>query len=122
MRGLHRFASDAAVVAAAVHALRLFVQGRSWGPRTLAWVSGLILLFVIFVCGWTGYVMVWDIQAEVLAREGARLLDVLPIFSEPISRGFVGERPIPAAFFFLNLFGKWSWSRTTRRLGAWCSG
>lgn len=104
IRGLHRFASDAAVVAAAIHALRLLIQKRSWGPRTLAWVAGLILLFLIFVCGWTGYVMVWDIQGEVLAREGARLLDAIPIFSEPISRTFVGERPIPGAFFFLNLF------------------
>jgi len=104
IRGLHRYASDAAVVAALVHALRLFAQGRSWGPRTLAWVSGLVLLFTVFICGWTGYVMVWDVQGEVLARAGARLLDVLPIFSEPISRTFVGERPIPGAFFFLNLF------------------
>jgi len=104
IRGLHRYASDAAVVAALVHALRVYAQGRSWGPRTLAWVTGLILLFVVFVSGWTGYVMVWDVQAQVLATEGARLFDVLPIFSEPISRAFVGERPIPSAFFFLNLF------------------
>lgn len=104
IRSLHRFASDAAVVAAAVHGLRLFLQGRTWGPRILAWISGLLLLGLIFVCGWTGYVMVWDIQAQVLAREGARLLDAVPLFSEPLSRGFVGERPIPAAFFFLNLF------------------
>jgi coenzyme F420-reducing hydrogenase delta subunit/Pyruvate/2-oxoacid:ferredoxin oxidoreductase delta subunit len=104
IRGLHRYASDAAVIAALVHALRVYAQGRSWGPRTLAWVTGLILLFVVFVSGWTGYVMVWDVQAQVLATEGARLFDVLPIFSEPISRAFVGERPIPGAFFFLNLF------------------
>jgi ferredoxin len=104
IRGLHRYASDAAVVAALVHALRVYAQGRSWGPRTLAWITGLILLFVVFVSGWTGYVMVWDVQGQVLATEGARLFDVLPIFSEPISRAFVGERPIPGAFFFLNLF------------------
>ncbi|HET9984284.1 MAG TPA: hydrogenase iron-sulfur subunit [Longimicrobiales bacterium] len=104
IRGLHRFASDAAVVAAAVHALRMFVQDRSWGPRALAWVSGLALVAAILVCGWTGLVMVWDTPAQVLAMEGARLLDALPIFSEPIGRAFVGERPLPSAFFFLNLF------------------
>jgi ferredoxin/coenzyme F420-reducing hydrogenase delta subunit len=104
IRGLHRFASDAVVVAAAVHAFRMYAQRRSWGPRALAWVSGLLLLAVIFVCGWTGYVMVWDVQAQLLAVEGARFLDVLPIFSEPIGRTFVGERPLPSAFFFLNLF------------------
>ena len=104
IRGLHRYASDAAVVAALVHAVRLFAQGRSWGPRTLAWVTGLMLLFVVLLSGWTGFVMVWDVQAQALAQEGARLLDALPIFSEPIGRAFVGERPLPGAFFFLNLF------------------
>jgi ferredoxin len=56
------------------------------------------------VCGWTGYVMVWDVQGQVLAVEGARLLDRLPILSEPVSRMFMGERPVPSAFFFMNLF------------------
>jgi ferredoxin/coenzyme F420-reducing hydrogenase delta subunit len=40
----------------------------------------------------------------VLAAEGARWLDALPLFSEPIGRSFVGEREVPNAFFFLNLF------------------
>ena len=104
IRGVHRFASDAAVIAVLVHALRLFGQGRSWGPRALAWLTGLSLLFLVLVCGWTGYVMVWDTQGQILAQEGARLLDLLPIFSEPISRAFVSERTLPSAFFFLNLF------------------
>jgi coenzyme F420-reducing hydrogenase delta subunit/NAD-dependent dihydropyrimidine dehydrogenase PreA subunit len=104
MRALHRYASDLAVAAAALHALRMFLQGRTHGARTLAWISGLVLLFVILVCGWTGYVMLWDLQAQVLAVEGARLLDALPIFAEPIARTFVGDRPMPSAFFFLNLF------------------
>jgi len=104
IRGLHRYASDAVVVAVAIHAFRVFAQGRTWGPRALAWITGLILLFVVFLCGWTGYVMVWDVQAQVLAEAGARLFDLVPIFAEPISRAFVGERPLPGAFFFLNLF------------------
>jgi ferredoxin/coenzyme F420-reducing hydrogenase delta subunit len=104
MRAMHRYAADLAVVAAAFHAFRMLVQGRSWGPRALAWVSGWVLLFLMFVCGWTGYVMLWDEQAQLLAVEGARLLDALPIFSEPIARTFVGDKPLPSAFFFLNLF------------------
>jgi ferredoxin len=104
IRALHRYASDAVLVATMLHLLRMFAQGRSWGPRTLAWLSGLLMLLVIFVAGWTGYVMVWDVAGLVLAREGARLLDALPLFAEPISRTFVGEQDLPGAFFFLNLF------------------
>jgi cytochrome b6 len=104
IRALHRYAADLTIVAGALHAFRMLVQGRTWGARSLAWVSGILLMILMFVCGWTGYVMLWDAHAQMLAVEGARLLDALPIFSEPISRVFVGEYPIPGAFFFLNLF------------------
>lgn len=104
VRGLHRYSSDLAVVATAVHAVRMFAQGRSWGPRVLAWTSGCVLLLLLFICGWTGYVMVWDTFGGHLAREGARMLDRLPFLSEPTSRAFTGEQPVSTVFFFLNLF------------------
>ena len=104
VRGLHRYASDAAVVATLVHAFRMFAQGRSWGARALAWVSGGLLAFLLFLCGWTGYVLVWDTFGERLAIEGARMLDALPFLSEPLSRAFTGERPVPSVFFFVTLF------------------
>lgn len=104
VRGVHRYATDLAVVATAVHAFRMFAQGRSWGARTLAWVSGGVLLLLLFICGWTGYVMVWDTFGEQLARAGARMVDSLPVLSEPTSRAFTGEQPLPTVFFFLNLF------------------
>ncbi len=104
IRTLHRYASDLFVLAAALHAARMFAQGRDWGPRTLAWVSGVLLLLLGLLCAWTGYVMAWDTFGERLAREGARLLDVLPVFSEPLSRIFAGDGAVPSAFFFVNLF------------------
>lgn len=104
IRSLHRYTSDLFIVAAALHFLRMFAQARSWGPRRLAWVSGLVLLGAGLVCAWTGFVMAWDSFGERLAREGARLLDVLPVLSEPLSRLFAGDRPLPDAFFFVNLF------------------
>ena len=104
IRTLHRYATDVFVIAALLHALRIFSQDRSWGPRTIAWMSGLFLFAAGMVLAWTGYVMVWDTFGERLAREGGRLLDVLPIFSEPLSRIFAGDGPVPSAFFFVNLF------------------
>jgi ferredoxin len=104
LRTLHRYASDLFIIAAVLHAFRIFAQDRSWGPRTLAWVSGLFLFGAGLICAWTGYVMAWDTFGERLALEGGRLLDVLPILSEPVSRIFAGDGPVPSAFFFVNLF------------------
>jgi ferredoxin len=104
VRGVHRYASDLAVLATLVHAARMFAQGRSWGPRALAWSTGVLLLLALLACGWTGFVMVWDSFGLYLAREGARMLDTLPVLSEPTGRAFTGEQPLPTAFFFLNLF------------------
>ncbi len=104
IRSFHRYASDVFVLAAVLHLLRMLAQARSWGPRTLAWVSGLMLLGAGLVCAWTGFVMAWDSFGERLAREGGRLLDVLPVLSEPLSRIFAGDGPVPGAFFFVNLF------------------
>jgi len=104
VRSLHRYASDAAVVFALIHLWRMFAQGRSWGPRALAWTSGLLALGLLFLCGLTGYVMVWDSFGQLVAQEGARLIDTLPILSEPIGRAFTGEQELSGAFFFVNLF------------------
>jgi Pyruvate/2-oxoacid:ferredoxin oxidoreductase delta subunit/coenzyme F420-reducing hydrogenase delta subunit len=104
LRSLHRYSSDLFVIAAALHAFRMLAQSRSWGPRTLAWISGLCLFALGLVCAWTGFVMAWDSFGQRLALEGARLFDALPIFSEPIRRIFAGDRPVPSAFFFVNLF------------------
>lgn len=86
IRSLHRFAADAAVVTATIHAIRMFAQRRSWGPRAMPWITGVGLVALLMVCGWTGYVMIWDTFGQVLAVEGARLLDLVPLFSEPLGR------------------------------------
>ena len=104
LRSLHRYSADLAVVAIAAHLVRKLLQGHTWGPRALAWISGVALLLLTLFCGWTGLVMVWDVQGQGIAIAGARLLDLLPIFSEPISRSFSGEVPPASSFFFMALF------------------
>jgi ferredoxin/coenzyme F420-reducing hydrogenase delta subunit len=103
-RSLHRYAADLAIVATALHVVRKLIQGQTWGPRAWAWLSGVLLLAIVFACGWTGLVLVWDTQAQQIAVHGARLFDLLPIFAEPISRTFAGHQPVGSSFFFMNLF------------------
>jgi ferredoxin len=104
IRALHRYASDVAAVAVALHVLRLLVQGKTWGPRALAWITGVLLAGMMFVSALTGFVLVWDQLGQKLAVAGAKMLRLLPLFPEPPDRSFVGDRPVPAPFFFMNLF------------------
>lgn len=104
IRSLHRYASDLAVVAVFFHILRMVIEKKTWGPRVLAWISGIILLMLLFFSGWTGYVMVWDRHGQKLAIVGAKLIDSIGILAEPISRAFNGVSPIQSSFFFMNLF------------------
>ncbi len=78
MRGVHRYASAALVVTAFLHGWRTFVEDRTHGPRTLAWVSGVAMAVVLWVTGVVGYWLVWDERARLINDAFVRLLGVLP--------------------------------------------
>lgn len=104
IRAVHRYATDIAIVATALHVLQVLVQGKVWGPRLLAWISGVVLLFAVFLSAWTGYVMIWDEHAQLLALAGARMLQVLPFLHDALAAAFNGNSTIDQSFFFMNLF------------------
>ena len=104
IRALHRYASDTTLVVIFIHFMRMFMEGKTFGPRTLSWISGFILLGFLFLSAFTGYILVWDQHALLLANAGAKLLDLIPIFNEMPSRIFSGETMLDNSFFFINLF------------------
>ncbi len=105
LRSVHRFASDATVAAVVLHMFRMFAQGKSWGPRAFSWITGVFLLLFLFISAWTGFVMVWDTQAQVVAEQGAHIVDSLGLLADPLAGSFSGVTDTPpASFFFLNLF------------------
>ena len=104
MRSLHRYASDALVAVAIVHMLREFAFDRLRGPRWFAWITGLVVLGFVYVCGITGYWMVWDRLAQYVAVTTSELLDRLPLFVEPIARNFLGDLYLSGRFFTLMVY------------------
>lgn len=104
VRAAHRFSSDGCVAFAAWHALRLTAARRFTGARWLAWVTGLFAVALLWVVGWLGYWLVWDEPARQVALGTARVLDVLPIFADPLSREFVADQTINSLLFFIVFF------------------
>jgi ferredoxin len=104
MRSIHRYASDLLMLLVLAHAGRTFLARKFADARWLAWVSGLAMLGLVWFIGWTGYWLVWDERAQLLALDTIRMLDVLPVFGEPMLRLFATDRTVPSLLFFVVFF------------------
>lgn len=104
MRSLHRYASDALVVVVVIHILREFSKDRLRGKRFFTWVSGVPLLWFIYVCGISGYWLVWDKLAQYIAIATTEWFDTLPFFAEPIANNFLNSTALGDRFFTLMVF------------------
>ena len=104
MRSLHRYASDALVLVMILHLLREYILGRYRSARWFAWVTGVILLWMIFAAGINGYWMVWDKLAQYAVVTTVEWFDWLPIFSEPLARTFITYEALNNRFFTLISF------------------
>ncbi len=104
MRSLHRYASDALVVVVFLHLMREFSLDRLRGRRFFAWLTGVPALFFIYICGITGYWLVWDRLAQYIAIATAEWLDTLPFFGQPIAANFLNATTLADRFFTLMVF------------------
>jgi coenzyme F420-reducing hydrogenase delta subunit/NAD-dependent dihydropyrimidine dehydrogenase PreA subunit len=104
IRSLHRYSSDLAMLFALLHGIQTLAQRKTSGARWIAWTSGLVLVGFFWLDGWTGYWLVWDERAQLIARSTAEFLDVIPIFPEPLMRSFLTESSLNSLFFVLIFF------------------
>ncbi len=104
IRSLHRYSSDLCLFFSVVHAVRLFFERRFTGARWLAWTTGVAMLGIVWFIGWTGYWLVWDTRAQHLAVGSAKMLDILPIFDDPMGRTFLVNETVNSLLFFVIFF------------------
>lgn len=104
MRSLHRYASDALVFVMMLHLLRELILGRYRGPRWFAWITGVLLIWLIYVAGINGYMMPWDRLAQFAIVGTVEWLDWLPVFGAPMSQSFVSQDALNNRFFTLISF------------------
>lgn len=104
IRSIHRYSSDLCLFFVLIHALRMYLERKTSGPRALAWITGLFLLGLLLFLGWTGFVLVWDAHGAAIAQSGAELIQSLPVNTQAVSRAVSGAALVGTSFFFLNLF------------------
>jgi coenzyme F420-reducing hydrogenase delta subunit/Pyruvate/2-oxoacid:ferredoxin oxidoreductase delta subunit len=104
VRSLHRYSSDATVFFGLVHAIRFFLERRFSGARWLAWVTGGLMMTILWFIGWTGYWLVWDMRAQLIAVGSSRAVDVIPVFVDPLVRSFLTDEGVNSLLFFVVFF------------------
>jgi NAD-dependent dihydropyrimidine dehydrogenase PreA subunit len=104
LRSLHRYSSDVCILFIILHAFQMLGARKFGGARWVAWLSGMLLLGLVWMDGWTGYWLVWDERARQIALGTANFLDVLPFFPEPLLRSFLTNDGLNSLFFFIVFF------------------
>ena len=104
MRSIHRYASDGAMIALLVHMVREYFNDRYRRWRWVAWVTGVALILTYWGLGVTGYWMVWDQRAQMIARLSAEFLDFIPIWGEPLTRAFISNETVTNILFIGVIF------------------
>lgn len=104
LRSLHRYASDGFVLVMMLHLVREWAYGRYHGFRLYSWITGVPLIWLVYISGIGGYWIVWDRVAQFSAVATTELLDWLPIFSEPAARNFLAPDSVNDRLFTVLIF------------------
>jgi NAD(P)H-flavin reductase/ferredoxin len=104
LRSIHRYASDGVVLTMLLHMARHWAFDRYRGFRWFSWVSGLVLLWLVYVAGINGYMLPWDRLAKFTVVATAEWLDWLPLFNGTLVRNFIFEENVNDRLFSLLSF------------------
>jgi quinol-cytochrome oxidoreductase complex cytochrome b subunit len=119
IRNMHRWASQGMVIVVFLHLVRVFYTGSYLGSRARNWVIGVVLLIVVLLSNFSGYLLPWDQLAywavtigSNIAASARELTDLLGITSLFDPGGFLkklligGEtvgQPALSRFFALHV-------------------
>lgn len=89
-RAVHRYAADGMMIFVLLHIARVWFTDRYREYRILPWVTGVILLTVLFLAGLTGYMLIWDADSVALTYLTLNFIKALPMVGPPLATLLVG--------------------------------
>jgi ferredoxin/quinol-cytochrome oxidoreductase complex cytochrome b subunit len=101
---VHRYASDAMVLTMLLHMVRHFAFNHYRAFRWFSWVSGVALIWGVYVSGINGYMLPWDKLAQFVIVASFEWLDWLPGFGGTLVRNFIYASSVSDRFFSLLSF------------------
>ncbi|WP_284617901.1 2Fe-2S iron-sulfur cluster-binding protein [Aquabacterium humicola] len=104
LRSVHRYASDAMVIAMLAHLMRYWAFDRLRGFRAWSWLTGVVLLWLVGIAGANGYMLPWDRLAQFVTQASFEWLDVLPGLGGTLVRNVIADERVSDRFFSLLVF------------------
>jgi CDP-4-dehydro-6-deoxyglucose reductase len=104
LRSVHRYASDAMALLMLIHMLRHFAFDRLRGFRAFSWVTGVGLIWLVYVSGINGYMLPWDRLAQYVIVSSFEWIDWLPGFGGTLIRNFIHPDSVNDRLFSLLSF------------------
>jgi quinol-cytochrome oxidoreductase complex cytochrome b subunit len=70
------------IIMCTAHMIRVLIMGAYKKPRELNWVSGMLLLVITLVFGFTGYLLPWDQRAFWATTVGTEIAAAIPVVGD----------------------------------------
>lgn len=84
IRSIHSWAANLFILSAMIHMFSVLFEKAYRKPRELTWISGMLMLFIGFGFGFSGYLLPWNELAFFATKVGTDIAGVVPVIGEPI--------------------------------------
>jgi quinol-cytochrome oxidoreductase complex cytochrome b subunit len=103
IRGMHHWGATLMVLVVFLHMLKCFFVGAYKWPRELTWITGGLLLLVVMVLGFSGYLLPWNQKAYWATSVGTSIIGAVPVIGktlEDVARGGTTIGAVTLARFY----------------------
>ncbi len=108
LRGIHHYGATIMVIVAVMHVAQTFLFGAYKKKRELIWVSGGVMLLLIFGFAFTGYLLTWDQAAYFGTKVGTSIAGEIPVIGAVQQRIMLGGTDLTtltlSRFFMTHVF------------------